>query len=224
MSCSVAPGMAALFPRWANGLARGAIAVVAVAIVGVPAALMAWVRTPFHRGQFYPTPQPVAFAHTVHAGDDAIDCRYCHHTAERTAYAGIPSTQLCLGCHRQILSASPLLAPVRWSVESSEPIPWRRVHNLPDHVYFDHAIHVGRGVGCVTCHGRVDLMPVVVQVAPLSMGWCLECHRYPERYLRPREQVTNMTWTPDRPQLELGLALKREHGVRELVTCTTCHR
>lgn len=216
--------MAQLFPRWANGLARAAIAVAAVLVVAVPTALMAWVRTPFHRGQFYPIEQPVDFRHTTHAAQDAIDCRYCHHTVERTPYAGIPSTDLCLGCHRQILAADPRLAPVRWSRETGDPIAWRRVHNLPDHVYFDHGSHVTKGVGCATCHGRVDLMTRVVQVSPLSMTWCLECHRAPERYLRPRERVTDMRWAPRGPQLELGLALKRAYGVRELVTCTTCHR
>lgn len=216
--------MAALFPRWANGVARAAIVVLAVVVVGVPAGLMAWVRTPFHRGQYAPVPQPVAFPHTVHAAEAGIDCRYCHHLVDRTPFAGIPSTEICLGCHRQVLAASPRLAPVRASMESGEPIPWRRVHNLPDHVYFDHAIHVRQGVGCVTCHGRVDLMPRVAQVSPLSMTWCLDCHRRPERHLRPREEVTNMSWTPDRPQRALGLALKREYDVREAVTCTACHR
>lgn len=210
--------MAAPFPPRANGIARATIVALAVLLAGIPAGLMGWVRTPFHRGQYWPPPQPVAFPHTVHAAEAGIDCRYCHHTVDRTPYAGIPSTELCLGCHRQILAASPRLAGVRMSAESGEPIAWRRVHNLPDHVYFDHAVHVRGGVGCATCHGRVDLMRAVAQVAPLSMTWCLDCHRRPAPHLRPASQITNMAWVPD------GEALAATRDVRALVTCTACHR
>ncbi|HEX7128068.1 MAG TPA: cytochrome c3 family protein [Thermodesulfobacteriota bacterium] len=216
--------MAALFPRWSNRVARGVIAAVVLLVLGLPVALMAWVRTPYNLGQGYPIEQPVQFDHRHHVADDGIDCRYCHSAVERSSTAGIPSTSLCMNCHGQIWNTSPLLAPVRASYETGRPIAWNRVHQLPDFVYFDHAIHVGKGIGCVSCHGRVDLMPRVFQVAPLTMGWCLDCHRAPERHLRPLDQITNMAWTPDRPQLEVGRELKARYGVREMTTCTTCHR
>ena len=168
--------------------------------------------------------QPVEFDHRHHTQDDGIDCRYCHNTVTRTEYAGIPSTALCMGCHSQIWNDSPLLEPVRRSYFSNTPIPYKRVYNLPDFVYFNHAIHSQKGVGCVSCHGRVDQMGRVYQVPSLTMSWCLDCHRNPEQHLRPLSAITSMTWTAGDSQAELGAALRTVLDVDPLVNCTACHR
>ena len=156
--------------------------------------------------------------------DDLIDCRYCHSSVEKAASAGIPPTELCLNCHAQVWNKSPLLDVVRASWFQNQPIVWTRVHNLPDFVYFNHAIHVSKGVGCVECHGRVDRMPVIQQVAPLTMGWCLDCHRNPAPRLRPVEEITNMDWKPEGDPVALGQELVKKYDVKPRVTCYTCHR
>lgn len=182
---------------------------------------MLFVRTPYVTNEGTPVVQPVMFDHRHHVRDDLIDCLYCHYTAETSAYASVPPTELCMNCHSQIWTASPLLAPVRESFFSGRPIDWKRVHKLPDHVYFDHSIHVAKGVGCVSCHGRVDEMAQVARAAPLTMGWCLDCHRNPEPHLRPRDRITDMTWNPSPGE---GERLARENGVGRLTNCSTCHR
>lgn len=215
--------MAALFPRWSNTVARlTAGTLLATPIVGI-GALMLYVRTPLVTGQAHPVEQPVEFDHRHHVGDEGIDCRYCHTTVESGPSAGIPSTSLCMSCHNQIWNKSPLTQVVRSHYFSDRPIPWNRVHNLPDFVYFNHAIHVNKGVGCSTCHGRVDQMAAVEQVAPLTMSWCLECHRAPEQHLRPLDQITSMTWEPSANPDE-GKVLARTYGVHTRTSCTTCHR
>jgi hypothetical protein len=216
--------MAALFPRWFDSFARVVLAIAAVAALGIPAFLMVWVRTPQAVGANDPITQPVEFDHRHHVVDDGIDCRYCHDLVDRSPYAGVPPTERCLNCHNQIWNSSPLLEPVWRSYFTDRPIPWVRVHRLADFVYFHHAIHVNKGVGCETCHGRVDRMARVQQVAPLTMGWCLDCHRNPAPHLRPPEAVTTMGWQPDRPRDELEPMLMRRLGVRSLTHCTTCHR
>lgn len=171
--------------------------------------------------------QPVQFSHKHHVGDDGIDCRYCHTSVETSSFAGIPSTKICMNCHSQIFANSPYLEPVRESWRSGKPIQWVRVHDLPDFVYFDHSIHVSKGVGCATCHGRVDRMPLMWQVASLQMEWCLDCHRNPEQYIRPREQVFNMEWQPPANQIEEGRKLVKAYNVRSpsaITSCSTCHR
>lgn len=170
--------------------------------------------------------QPVPFSHKHHVGDDGIDCRYCHATVERSAYAGMPTSETCMKCHSEIWTTAPVLAPVRASFVSKTPIEWRRVHNLPEFVYFDHSIHVSKGVGCVTCHGRVDKMSMTYQYAPLTMEWCLECHRTPEKFIRPRDAVFQMDWTPshDSPTGKELLSQYRVKDSRSLTDCTTCHR
>ncbi|HET8562695.1 MAG TPA: cytochrome c3 family protein [Candidatus Binatia bacterium] len=171
--------------------------------------------------------QPVQFSHKHHVGDDGIDCRYCHTSVEQSSFAGIPSTKICMNCHSQVWSGSPMLEPVRQSLATGRAIEWRRVHNLPDFVYFDHSIHVHKGVGCATCHGRVDRMPLMWQQESLLMEWCLECHRDPEPYIRPREQVFNMNWQPQENQSDLGKRLIKEYNIRGadvLTSCSTCHR
>ncbi len=203
---------------------RIAIAVVVAAMVGVPLFLMGWVRTPVERGELVPVDQPVAFSHQLHVRGFRIDCRYCHYSVERTASAGMPATATCIPCHKPVWVNSSMFAPVRASLATGRPIPWVRVNQLPGFVYFDHAIHVRKGVGCETCHGRVDGMPRIYQTASLTMSWCLDCHRQPERYLRPVEQMTVMGWQPQRDQVELGRELMQRYHVRRMTNCTDCHR
>ena len=171
--------------------------------------------------------QPVPFSHEHHVAGLGIDCRYCHTAVEVSSFAGIPPTATCMNCHSQIWSGSDVLKPLRDSFQTGTPIRWTRVHNLPDFVYFNHSIHVWKGVGCVTCHGPVDRMPLMWQDQTLQMEWCLDCHRAPEQYLRPREQVFNMNWRPDREQRVLGRQLVEQYNIRnprELTSCSTCHR
>jgi predicted CXXCH cytochrome family protein len=215
--------MAALFRPWSNTAFRVVLGLGVLGIVGAIATPMIWVRAPSWRGQFDPIDQPVEFDHRHHVQDDGIDCLYCHTTATSSASAGIPSTELCMGCHNQIWSQSPLLEPVRRSYFSGAPIPWNRVHDVPDFVYFNHAIHTNKGIGCMSCHGRVDQMGRVYQVSSLSMGFCLDCHRHPEWFVRPNEHITNMTWAPQNQSL-LGPQLVRQYRIRSLTNCTACHR
>lgn len=171
-------------------------------------------------------PQPVPFSHKHHVSGLGIDCRYCHTAVEQSAFAGIPSTATCMNCHSQIWTNSPMLEPVRESYRTGQPLRWMRVHNLAEFTYFDHSIHVNKGVGCGTCHGPVDQMPLVWQEKSLLMEWCLDCHRNPERYLRPREEVFNMAWSAPANQSELGMELVRKYNVRteQLTDCSICHR
>jgi Cytochrome c7 and related cytochrome c len=214
--------MAALFPPWANTATHLVLGALAVVAVGALAAPMVCVRSPYATGAADPVMQPIPFDHRHHVRDDGIDCLYCHEAAERSAFAGVPATERCMGCHNQIWNDSDLIAPLRASVETGQPIRWQRVHSLPDFVYFDHAIHVTRGIGCVTCHGRVDEMAAVYQVHRLTMSWCLDCHRDPASQLRPRDRITSMTWTADGPDELAGLA--RYYRPRSLTHCSTCHR
>jgi Cytochrome c7 and related cytochrome c/Class III cytochrome C family len=170
--------------------------------------------------------QPVPFSHKHHVSGLGIDCRYCHTTVEVSSFAGIPATETCMNCHAQIWSDSPMLAPVRESFRTNRSIAWTRVHRLPGFVYFDHSIHVQGGIGCVTCHGRVDQMPLMWQAQSLQMEWCLECHRQPERYIRPRESVFSMDWQPSEAQEVLGQRLVKEYHIDKalLTSCSVCHR
>jgi hypothetical protein len=164
------------------------------------------------------------FDHRHHVHDDGINCLFCHTTAETAATAGVPSTDVCVGCHNQIWLGSPMLEAVRRSYFAGAAIPWNRVHDLPGYVYFDHSIHVNKGIGCVSCHGRVDQMASIVQVNTLTMGWCLGCHRNPEPNLRPRDQITSMTWAPEGDRAALGRELAAQYGTRRLDNCSACHR
>jgi len=168
--------------------------------------------------------QPVPFSHAHHVAGMGIDCRYCHASVEISATAGIPPTKTCMNCHSQIWSDSPTLEPVRESFRTEKSIEWVKVNDLPDFVYFNHSAHVNQGVGCTTCHGRVDRMPLMWQEASLTMEWCLDCHRQPERYLRPRDQVFNASYEPPADQLALGHALAQEYGIHTRTSCSTCHR
>jgi Cytochrome c7 and related cytochrome c/Class III cytochrome C family len=204
-------------------------------------------RSAYNTGQFIDVQQPVQFSHKHHVGDDGIDCRYCHTSVETSNTAGIPPTKTCMNCHSQIYSDSRYLEIVRASYRDNKPLEWTRVHDLPDFVYFNHSIHVNKGVGCASCHGRVDQMPMVYQAASLQMEWCLACHRAPERYLRPKEKITDMAWNIEADpadnvaadpyntlaenlapkRVALGLKLKSDYHIRNarvLTSCSTCHR
>jgi formate-dependent nitrite reductase cytochrome c552 subunit len=175
------------------------------------------------RVRYQPT-QPVPYSHAVHAGKLGMDCRYCHTTVETSAQASLPPTQTCMNCHSSVFTESEKLALVRESNAAGKPIMWARVHNLPDFAYFNHSAHVTRGIGCVSCHGRIDKMDVVFQAEPLTMGWCLSCHRQPEKYLRPKDAVTSMDYTPSGDQLAIGKALRDEYDINPPTDCSTCHR
>lgn len=181
-------------------------------------------RSSYSTGQGIVLYQPVPFSHDHHTAALGIDCRYCHTAVEESASAGIPPTSTCMTCHSQIWATSPMLEPVRASLRDDEPIRWERIHDLPDYVYFDHSIHVAKGIGCATCHGRVDRMPLIYQAASLQMEWCLDCHRHPERYVRPRSEVFNMAWEPPADQRQQGLRLVEEYQIRSLLNCSVCHR
>ncbi len=180
--------------------------------------------SPYYNFVGTPRRQPVQFSHKHHVQDDGIDCRYCHTTVETQAYAGMPPTHTCMTCHSQIWAESPALAAVRESYFERKPIEWQRVHDLPDYVYFNHSIHVKKGIACIICHGRVDLMPLVWKVKPLNMVWCLSCHKSPELYVRPREHVFDMKWAPQEDQLTMGRRLVKQYDIRRLTDCYTCHR
>ena len=218
---------AQVFGPGATSLARFGI-LFAIAGLGLLfVALELYARSPYVTGVGVPVDQPVPFSHKHHVGDDGLDCRYCHTTVESSAFAGMPSSQTCMNCHSQIWAGSPVLEPVRQSVATGIPLQWNRVTQVPGFVYFDHSIHVQKGVGCASCHGQVDQMPLTTQVASLHMEWCLDCHRQPERFVRPREQVFNMTWDPadeGTDQETLGRRLMREYKIQRLTSCSTCHR
>jgi hypothetical protein len=168
--------------------------------------------------------QPVPFSHRHHVGQLGIDCRYCHTSVEESSYANLPPTATCMNCHRQIWADSPTLEPVRDSMRSGESIAWTKVYDLPDFVYFNHSIHVHKGIGCVTCHGRIDQMNLTSQEPSLHMEWCLGCHRNPERYVRPREQVFNLEWEAPPNQPALSAELVRLYHIERRDDCSTCHR
>jgi Cytochrome c7 and related cytochrome c len=216
--------MPQFFPRTANSIIRLALlgAVVAVATIAWLGAL--FVRSPYEMGQQTPRNQPVPFSHQHHVGGLGIDCRYCHTTVEKSSFANIPPTHTCMNCHSEMWAVAPVLKTVRQSYRTGKSIDWIRVHDLPDFVYFNHAIHVHKGIGCETCHGRVDRMPLTWQANSLTMNWCLNCHRHPEDFVRPREHVFDMDYTPPRDQKELGAKLVREYRIQRLTSCSTCHR
>lgn len=182
-----------IFPRSLNKLPL--VAAIAINVIGASATFGIWYYlTPKNFQVGYAPEQPVHYSHRLHAGQMGIDCRYCHSQVERAAHAQIPPTQTCMGCHTLVKSDSQRIAPLKESWEAGTSVEWEKVHKLPDHAYFNHSAHLAVGVGCVECHGRVDQMEVVRQEKPLSMGWCLECHRNPTSHLRPKDQVTNMEW------------------------------
>lgn len=220
--------MAQIFHSGANNIAKASI-IVAVIVAGV--AFYAYTqiaRSSYLTNRGLERPQPVQFSHKHHVGDDGIDCRYCHTSVETSASAGLPPTQTCMNCHSQIWSDSPYLEPVRASFRDNKPIEWTRVHDLPEFVYFNHSIHVAKGVGCASCHGDVASMPSVYQENTLQMEWCLSCHRDPGPNLRPKSEIFNTAWSPDdmtETQKDEVTELKSKLRSREMLTsCSTCHR
>ena len=217
--------MAQVFPRGANFIAKASI----IGIVFLLCAIIGLAYT-FDRGAWNTDvavvkPQPVPFSHKHHVTDDGIDCRYCHTSVETSSFAGLPATEICMSCHSQIWANATLLEPVRMSFRTDQSIAWTRVHSLPQFVYFNHSIHLKKGIGCATCHGRVDEMPLMFRVNTLLMDWCVECHRNPEKYIRPREEVFNMAYEPPADQLtRLGPELVKRYHVQKLDDCYTCHR
>lgn len=219
--------MAQFFNKSANNIAR--ISMVAAAVLAVTGgfAFTQFSRSSYMTGRYVEKQQPVQFSHKHHVGDDGIDCRYCHQTVETTASAGMPSTQTCMNCHSEIWADSPYLEPVKKSFRENTPIEWERVHDLPEYTYFDHSIHVAKGVGCSTCHGQIDNMPAVFQNETLQMEWCLACHREPEKFIRPKSEIYNMQWKDGDLDAAERTKLKVDHKIRSkemLTSCSTCHR
>ena len=219
--------MSQIFSRRANTIARASLIIAGLIVVG---AVLFWAW--FIHNTTYATrtgivyDQPVPFSHEIHAGDLAVDCRYCHTSVEQSAFAGMPSSATCMACHSQVWTDVESIIPVESSYESGYPLAWNRVHDLPDFTYFDHSIHVNSGVGCESCHGRVDEMPLVWQVESLSMAWCLDCHRNPENHLRPVDEVFTMGWQPPADQRVIGQSLVEKHNINvdRLDDCNVCHR
>jgi hypothetical protein len=216
--------MAQIFPPSANGIARITLFGLVFLLAAAAFVVYEFGESPYVTQAFVARQQPIQFSHERHVAGNGLDCRYCHTSVERSAVAGIPPTKTCMNCHSQIWATSPYLEPVRSSLRTNTSIQWVRVHDLPDFVYFDHSIHVSKGVGCTTCHGRVDQMPLMWQVNTLQMQWCLECHRNPEKFVRPREFVFKVDYEPPANQIELGRRLVQEYKIARLTSCSTCHR
>ncbi len=215
--------MPAIFPRWTNKVP------LAIGVLGPGAGaflvFMVWYWwSPLYTDVGYRPVQPVHYSHKLHAGDMGIDCRYCHNTVETAPHAAIPPTATCMNCHTQVKTDSPKLAPVRRSDATGEPIPWVRVHQMPDYAFFDHRPHLAVGVGCTSCHGRVDRMDVVEMKEPLSMSWCLDCHRNPAPHLRPLDKVTDMGYDPVDARYDYTTDPERKRLPEPPVHCSGCHR
>ncbi len=218
--------MPQIFRPSANTIVRIVLVAILVGpflLIGLAYAVM---RSPYSTGQNITLNQPVPFSHKHHVGDNGIDCRYCHTSVEKSAFAGLPPTTTCMTCHSQLFANADMLASVRASLARHKPIHWQRVHRLPAYVYFDHSVHIAKGIGCSTCHGAVDEMPLMRQVAPLTMGWCLDCHRNPGPNLRPQSEIFNLHWTQPSNQLaESKKLLIRYHiDTEHLTDCSRCHR
>jgi len=218
--------MAQIFSPAADAWLRLVLVAAAGAMLLVLVVALGFVHSGWATRQDEVVAQPVPFSHKHHVGGLGLDCRYCHTDVEQTASAGFPSTHTCMTCHSQIWTNAGMLAPVRESFATDQAIRWNRVHRLPDYVYFDHSIHVAKGIGCTTCHGAVDDMPLARQAAPLTMQWCIACHRHPEPYLRARDQVFSLNWRPAADQEAVGRKRVAEYGIAvdRLDNCYTCHR
>jgi hypothetical protein len=216
--------MRQLFPRGSNAVSRASIVVGLLLLAGVAGAGALLSNSGYVTGEGVFLNQPVPFSHDHHTAGLGIDCRYCHTGVEVAASAGIPPISTCMNCHQQVWTNAELLEPIRAAYREGVAVQWERVHDLPDFVYFDHSAHVNKGVGCSTCHGRVDQMPLVWQEATLQMEWCLGCHREPERFVRPKSEVFDIAWQPPGDQLAKGRELVKQNGIAPRVSCSTCHR
>ena len=216
--------MSQIFHRSTNTIARVSIFGAVFMLAGLLALVVEVNSSPWVTRARDAREQPIQFSHERHVAGNGLDCRYCHTSVEQSAFAGIPPTKTCMNCHSQIFANSAYLEPVRESFRTGRSIQWTRVHDLPDFVYFNHSIHVNKGVGCTTCHGQVDRMPLMWQEKSLQMEWCIDCHRRPEQYVRPREAVFRVDYTPPANQLELGAHLVDQYHIQKLTSCSTCHR
>jgi hypothetical protein len=217
--------MAQIFHASSNSLAKVSIVAAALTVCAIVWAAYRLNAGSFTTGVEVAVDQPVPFSHKHHVADDGIDCRYCHTSVETSAFAGLPPTDTCMSCHSQLWTNAEMLEPVRASLRTGQSIEWTRVHDLPDFVYFNHSIHVNKGIGCSTCHGRVDRMPLMYKVNTLYMQWCVNCHRHPEQQVRPREEVFNIAYeTPAPNQDEIGPKLVALYKIQSLTDCVTCHR
>jgi len=219
--------MAQIFHRSANLIARFSVLALVILANLALAVVLVVARSPYVTNQRVTRNQPLQFSHKHHVGDDGIDCRYCHTGVETSAYAGIPPTKTCMNCHSVLFNNVGYLEPVRESYRTDQSIQWVKVQRLADYVYFNHSIHINKGVGCSSCHGAVNQMPLMFQASPLNMQWCLDCHRNTEMNVRPKDQVFNMDWKAPANQEEVGKKLVAEYKIRtvaELTSCSTCHR
>jgi hypothetical protein len=216
--------MPQIFHRSANTLSKLSLAGLLIVVGSLIFTAILVARSNYVTRAHEYVEQPVQFSHRHHVKDDGIDCRYCHTSVETSAFAGIPPTKTCMNCHSQIWSQAPILEPIRASFRDDKPVRWVRVHDLPDFVYFNHSIHVKKGMGCETCHGRIDNMPLTLQENTLQMEWCINCHRNPANYVRPRGEIYTMGYKPSVPQSVLGPQLVKEYGIRGNTSCSTCHR
>lgn len=212
-----------IFPKWSNKLPMIVLIILLTKIAAVIFIFVYWF-TPKHFEVGYKPKQPIAFSHKLHSGELGMDCRYCHSNVDKAAHSNIPSTETCMNCHNQIKTKSKEIARIKKSYLTNTPIKWVKVHMLPDYAYFNHSRHVNSGISCVSCHGRVDQMEEVYQAKRLSMGWCLECHRAPEKHLRPLDKVYQLDWEPEEEQIEMGLKLKKKYNINPKEDCSVCHR
>lgn len=216
--------MSQIFHRSTNLIARLSIYGGAIFVCLLGFALYEIALSPWYTSAHVAPPQPVPFSHRHHAGELGIDCRYCHTSVQKSSFAGVPPTQTCMTCHSQIWTNASMLEPVRDSYRSDKSLQWTRVNALPDFVYFDHSIHVSKGIGCTTCHGPIATMPMTYREGTLYMSWCLNCHRQPEEYVRPKEEVFNPFYEPPSDQEAMGKKLVAEYKIKSLQNCSTCHR
>ncbi len=217
--------MANIFPRWSNLLPLKLLICAAVLGAGLTGGIWYYFTPKYTRVGYMPV-QPVPFSHKIHVGQLGLDCRYCHSFVEVAAHSNIPNTQTCMNCHSQVQKENPKLKPVHDSWATGKPIDWVQIHKTPDYVYFNHSVHVNRGISCYSCHGPVNEMEVVYHREPLSMAWCLDCHRNPENHLRPPQEVFNLNWQPPAgtTQRNIGLELKDKWNVNPPENCAGCHR
>ena len=216
--------MSQIFHRSTNVWSKASIVLALVFISFLTWVVVSLSWSGYVTGQGITVDQPVQFSHAHHVGSMGIDCRYCHTSVEESAFANFPPTKTCMNCHSQIWSTSPFLEPVRASFREDRSLRWLRVHDLPDFVYFNHSVHVKKGIGCETCHGRVDQMPLMLQEHSLQMEWCVECHRNPAPYVRPRSEIYTMGYRPQVPQSVIGPQLIKEYGITGRTSCSACHR
>ncbi len=215
--------MPQIFPKSANKWPLHALGGLAAVAVVAPLFLL-YYFSPEYTDVGYQPEQPVPFSHKLHAGELELDCRYCHAQVEIAAVASVPPTQVCMNCHSLVARDSVQLAPIRDSLANGQPMEWVRVHKVPEYAYFNHGVHVRAGVGCSSCHGDVRSMEVVTQQEPLSMSWCLDCHRDPDQHLREFDQITNTTWKPAKDQMEFAARVIEERQIRPPEDCSACHR